>query len=218
MNILLVEDSAELREEISAFLSRRGWSVLCAGSLQEFEALMDQAGLAIIDIMLPDGSGFDAITRLRQSSPGAGIIALSARGSSDYVVQGLHDGADHYLVKPVKLIELEAVIVSLSRRVPTSWTLQSGARQLISPRGLALQLSRNEFTLVQLFAERPGVPVSRRAIVQAYGEQWLSYDQRRMDTLISRLRKRCRDTLNDDLPLKTEHGEGYSFTAPIVVA
>jgi len=143
LNILLVEDSAELREEISAFLSRRGWSVLCAGSLQEFEALMDQAGLAIIDIMLPDGSGFDAITRLRQASPGAGIIALSARGSSDYVVQGLHDGADHYLVKPVKLIELEAVIVSLSRRVPTSWTLQSGARQLISPRGLALQLSRN---------------------------------------------------------------------------
>lgn len=195
MNILLVEDSAELREEISAFLSRRGWSVLCAGSLQEFEALMDQAGLAIIDIMLPDGSGFDAITRLRQASPGAGIIALSARGNSDYVVQGLHGGADHYLVKPVKLIELEAVIVSLSRRVPTSWTLQSGARQLISPRGLALQLSRNEFTLVQLLAARPGVPVSRRAIVQAYGEQWLSYDQRRMDTLISRLRKRCRDTL-----------------------
>lgn len=218
MRILLVEDSAELREEISAFLSRRGWSVLCAGSLQEFEALKDQAGVAIIDIMLPDGSGFDAITRLRQCSPGAGIIALSARGGSTDVVQGLHDGADHYLVKPVKLIELEAVIVSLSRRIPTSWTLQRGARQLISPRGIGLQLSRNEFTLVELLAERPGSPVSRRAIVEAYGEHWLSYDQRRLDTLISRLRRRCRDTAGEDLPLKTEHGEGYSFTAPITLA
>lgn len=214
--ILLLEDNVELRDELAAFLRGRGWAVSVAGSLGEFQQHGNSVQLAIIDIMLPDGCGFEAIRQLRERAPGAGIIALTARGSTRDVVQGLDGGADHYLIKPVKLVELAAIIGSLARRVPADWSLQACARQLVSPQGQGMPLSRNEFVLMQLLAQHGG-PVSRRRIVEAYGEHWLSYDQRRLDTLISRLRKRCRDRLGVDLPLKTEHGEGYSFTRPLTL-
>lgn len=216
-HIVLLEDEIELREEVAAFLIKRGWHVTQTGSVAEFMQCMAQAEIAIIDVMLPDGSGFEAATQLRQQRPGCGIIMLTARGTTGDKLQGLYGGADHYLVKPVKLLELAAVIDALSRRVVSGWTLLVHSRQLVSPQGTSLALSALEMTLCHLFVQQPGKTVTRRQIAEAFGHDWLDFDQRRLDTLISRLRQRWRGAAADELPLKTEHREGYSFATPITL-
>lgn len=79
--IVLLEDEAILRQELAGFLERRGHRVSQAGSLAAFWPLMAAAEVAIIDIMLPDGEGFEAVQRLREASPQAGVILLTARAA-----------------------------------------------------------------------------------------------------------------------------------------
>ena len=217
-HIVLLEDEIELREEVAAFLQKRGWRVTQAGSVAEFSQCLAQADFAIIDVMLPDGSGFEAATQLRQQRPGCGIIMLTARSATTDKLQGFYGGADHYMVKPVKLLELAAVIDALSRRVVSNWRLLEQARQLVAPQGAILVLSALEMSLCQLFAKQPGQTVTRRQIAEAFGHDWLDFDQRRLDTLVSRLRQRWRASADFELPLKTEHREGYSFASLITLA
>jgi len=217
-HIVLLEDEIALREEVAAFLQKRGWHVSQAGSLAEFSQCLTQAQIAIIDVMLPDGSGMDAAAALRLKRPACGIIMLTACGTTEDKLQGLYGGADHYLVKPVKLLELAAVVDALSRRIVSRWQLFEQSRQLVSPQGTSLVLSALEMKLCQLFTQHPGQRVTRRLIAEAFGYDWLDFDQRRLDTLISRFRQRWRTTADYELPLKTEHREGYSFAVPITLS
>lgn len=214
-NVVLLEDEIELREEIAAFLQKRSWAVSQAGSLAEFAPLAAQADIAVIDVMLPDGNGFEVASRLRQQRPGCGIVMLTARGDTHDKIQGLHGGADHYLVKPVKLVELEAVLHALKRWVVANWRLDLASRVLAEPGAARLSLSPSESRLLELLAQNASQPVSRRQIVEALGYDWLTYDERRLEALVSRLRQRWRSEAGTELPLKTAHREGYSFTAPI---
>ncbi len=215
--IVLLEDEIELREEVAAFLQKRGWDVIQAGSVAEFSHCLGQAEMAIIDVMLPDGSGMEAAAQLRQQRPGCGIIMLTARGTTMDKLRGLYGGADHYLVKPVKLLELAAVIDALSRRVVSHWQLLGQSHSLSAPQGISLVLSALEMKLCYLFVQQPGRTVTRRQIAEAFGHDWLDFDQRRLDTLVSRFRQRWRTNAAFELPLKTEHREGYSFSMPITL-
>lgn len=214
-NVVLLEDETELREEVAAFLGKRNWNVSQAGTLAEFLPLAAQADIAVIDVMLPDGSGFEAANRLRQQRPGCGIVMLTARGDTRDKILGLHGGADHYLVKPVKLPELDAVLHALNRWVVASWRLDRNARVLVEPGGKRVSLSQSESRLLELLGQHPAEPVSRRQIIEALGYDWMTYDERRLETLVSRLRQRWRGEAQTELPLKTAHREGYSFTAPL---
>lgn len=216
--LVLLEDEIELREEVATFLEKRGWQVTQVGTVAQFLPCMTQAKIAIIDVMLPDGNGFEAAAQFRQQCPGRGIIMLTARGATADKLQGLYGGADHYLVKPVKLLELVAVIDALSRRIPSGWRLLILQRQLLAPDGASLALSELEMTLCHLFVQSPGQTATRRAIAEAFGHDWHDFDQRRLDTLISRLRQRWRSVADTELPLKTAHREGYSFTASLTLS
>lgn len=217
-NVVLLEDESDLREEVAAFLEKRGWDVAQAGSLAEFRPLMTRAEIAVIDVTLPDGSGFDAAAELRRQDAGCGIVMLTACGTTQDKLKGLYGGADHYLVKPVKLLELAAIMDALRRRVVSGWRYVKQERRLLSPDGADMTLSSHETVLLELLAGHSGQVISRRLIVQAFSYDWLDYDQRRLDTLVSRLRRRWKSTTGTELPLKTEHREGYSFTAPISLA
>lgn len=213
--IALLEDEQDLREEVAAFLSGRGFRVLQAGSLAEFSTLAGQARVAVVDVMLPDGSGLDAVRMMRQASPRTGIVMLTALGSLDERVAGLGAGADHYLVKPFRLPELEAVLVALLRRVGRDWVFDGTRNSLISPDNHTLELSPQEAALMGLVARSSGGAVHRRQIVEALGHSWSTYDMRRLDTLVSRLRSRWQQETGQELPLKTLHREGYTFVEPI---
>jgi DNA-binding response OmpR family regulator len=213
--ILLLDDEIELREEIAVFLEKRGWTIIQAGTISEFRALAMQADMAIIDVMLPDGSGLDAASWLRENQSGCGIVMLTARGEIQDKVNGLRGGADHYLVKPIKLLELDAILHALNRRVVTNWRLDRQAGALFAPQGRRLDVSAGETRLLELLARHPTQPVSRRQIAEILGYEWLDYDERRLETMVSRLRQRWRNASGTELPLKTAHRLGYTFAEPI---
>ncbi|MDR3381808.1 response regulator transcription factor [Cupriavidus basilensis] len=217
-NLVLLEDEIELREEIAAFLQKRGWKVSQAGSLAQFLPLAAQADIAVIDVMLPDGTGFVAASRLRRERPGCGIVMLTARGETQDKLHGLNGGADHYLVKPIKLLEFDAILRALSRRVVSNWWLDRQASTLVAPAGARLTVSSNESKLLEMLALHPTQPVDRRQIAEGFGFDWLSYDERRLETMVSRLRQRWRSESGSELPLKTAHRKGYTFAAPIALA
>lgn len=216
--IVLLEDETVLREELAAFLGKRGYEIHEAGTLVDFWPHMAAVDIAVIDLMLPDGDGFSVAARLRETNPAAGIIMLTARGGLQDRLQGLGSGADHYLVKPFRLLELAAIIEALLRRVGAGWRLHRQAHCLTSPDGSNLALSVSEMTLMKLLSNLPsGGFIDRRTVVEALGHEWLDYDLRRLDSLVSRLRKRWLAVTNQALPLRTEHRKGYSFGAPLQV-
>lgn len=213
--ILLLEDELALREEVADFLSNRGHRVLQAGSLSEFVPLVEQARMFLLDLMLPDGTGLEAARLVREQSPQAGIIMLTARGQLQDRIEGLRCGADHYLVKPFGLLELGAIIDALLRRVGSEWILDASSGRLSNPEGRSMNLTPQEMTLVRRLCEAGAEPVSKRELVEAMGHDWASYDLRRLDTLVSRLRLRWRREVGRELPLKTLHREGYGFVGVI---
>ena len=213
--IALLEDEILLRKELAAFLSKRDHEVAQAGTLAEFWPLMPQVDIAILDLMLPDGSGEEVARRLRQEHPRVGILMLTARGAIQDRLQGLDAGADHYLVKPFRLVELAAIIDALLRRLGTGWRLDGQRRLLIAPDGFSSALSVAEMTLFNLLCGHPGEVVTQRTLVEALGFDWLDYDRRRLDKLVSRLRHRWQEESGEELPLRTEYRHGYSFGALI---
>jgi DNA-binding response OmpR family regulator len=213
--ILLLEDELALREEVADFLCNRGHRVLQAGTLADFVPLVPQARICLLDLMLPDGSGLDAARMVREQSSQVGIIMLTARGQLEDRLEGLRYGADHYLVKPFGLLELGAIIDALLRRVGIEWMLDANAGRLSDPEGRSMNLTPQEMTLVRRLCEAGAEPVSKRQLVEALGQDWSSYDLRRLDTLVSRLRLRWRREAGRELPLKTLHREGYGFLGVI---
>ena len=213
--ILLLEDELALREELADFLSNRGHRVLQAGTLKEFLPLVPQARIYVLDLMLPDGTGIDAARMVREQTPQAGIIMLTARGQLHDRLEGLSQGADHYLVKPFGLLELGAIIDALLRRVGREWILDASAGRLSDPEGRSMHLTTQEMALLKQLCDAGVGPVSKRQLVEALGQDWSSYDLRRLDTLVSRLRSRWRREVGRELPLKTLHREGYGFAGVI---
>ena len=213
--ILLLEDELALREEVADFLCNRGHRVLQAGTLADFVPLVPQARICLLDLMLPDGTGLDAARMVREQSSQVGIIMLTARGQLQDRLEGLRCGADHYLVKPFGLLELGGIIDALLRRVGIEWILDANAGRLSDPEGRSMNLTPQEMTLVRSLCEAGAEPVSKRQLVEALGQDWSSYDLRRLDTLVSRLRLRWRREVGRELPLKTLHREGYGFLGVI---
>ncbi|NQW94237.1 MAG: response regulator transcription factor, partial [Polaromonas sp.] len=117
INVLLVEDDADLRQEVKDYLAAEGYNVLEASTLKEtLEVLQSQRVQAVVlDVGLPDGNGLDALPELR-SHTDCPIVMMTAWGQLPLRVKGLQQGADYYLVKPVPLAELSAVLATLFRR------------------------------------------------------------------------------------------------------
>jgi len=221
VRVTLLEDAIDFREEIADFLAGQGHSVQEAGSIAAFLPLMGQTDIAIIDVGLPDGDGRAAAVALREAYPNSGIIMLTAQGGVANKISSLSDSADYYLVKPVHFEELQAHIAALTRRLGLDaspvWRLQRVERKLCSPDGRCEPLTEHEMALLELLATRAGTVVSRREIATAFGVDWLQYDERRLDQIVSRLRRRWRGGGGPELPVRTEHGKGYTFCAEIEV-
>lgn len=119
MNILIVEDHAELAAEITDYLSKNGyvckWARTCEEALEEVSVNTFDAML--LDLGLPDGSGFDILQSVRKTQSNMAIIVITARGELDDRINGLQLGADDYLTKPFALAELGARLYAIIRRM-----------------------------------------------------------------------------------------------------
>ena len=110
MNILIVEDTKELAVELIDYLSKSGyickWAATCESALEEAE--VNQYDAMLLDLGLPDGSGFDVLKSVRKAKSKMAVIVITARGELDDKINGLELGADDYLTKPFALTELGA--------------------------------------------------------------------------------------------------------------
>jgi two-component system OmpR family response regulator len=215
--ILIVEDNLDYAEEMAQFLIDLEHEIAIARSAGEmWEALSQgRADVVVLDLGLPDADGFDVIPRMRQLYPQIGLLVLTGRVALDSRILGLRLGADHYLTKPIKFLELAAHIEALERRVGPqtsgneAWTLKTGARTL-ELMGLSISLTEKEFSFLHLLTLNTR-PVSRDMIVAGMGDNDPDAG-RRIDMLAYRLRKKVRTGLGQDLPLRSAYGEGYSLS------
>lgn len=228
LEICVVEDEVELREEIVESLQEAGFHVRGFSASRELYAslLHTPCDIVVLDVGLPDEDGF-SIAECLTGLGSIGIIMLTARAENEERVRGLKHGADAYLVKPTDLRVLEATIISLARRLkkdgdtvaaampaPTpankSWALSEDAWTLFDPAGCALPLSAQERVFLRCLLEQPGTAVAREALVAALSADPCEYDLHRLDAMVNRLRKKASDQ-GVSLPLRAVRGIGYLF-------
>ena len=226
MRIVVVDTDIEFRQRLAFQLRQKGHDVTGvpdAPALYRYLAA-NVCEVVILDPDLPGEDGY-SVTRHLRGGNGINIIMLSALDSVENRVQGLSCGTDAYLTKPVDLRELTATLASVNRRsnnqalasletVQENWLLLAYSWQLITPRGDCVTLTAYECLLLALLIERLGAPVSRREIVAAFGHDYRHYDERRLEAIVSRLRRKLEPFHGGTAPLQTAHGFGYAFTAP----
>lgn len=225
LNLILLEDEAVLRHELTEFLGDCGYRVSAVADLAAFHACYTPAlhRIAIIDLGLPDGEGMMLVRALRAQGQLIGIVVFTARGATQDKINGLGGGADYYLPKSADLDELAATLGALARRLgaptadapppATAWVLELGPRRLLPPGCGAIALSQQDVTVLHVLMAEPERIVSRQQIVQSLGEDFLNYDQRRLDTQISRLRRKAEQAAGLALPINTARNAGYRFYA-----
>jgi DNA-binding response OmpR family regulator len=186
-HIILLEDERLLREDLTEFLVKQGHAVQAVGSIAEFESgfVPGRHLIAILDLGLPDGDGMDVIGRLRRDNLRLGIIVLTARMAIRDKVAGLQSGADHYLTKTTDMDILAATVDALARRldlggVSGDWVLDGDQKQLVAPGLPPIELSAQDYTVLKAIFDGQGQSVSKKTIVAALGEDFLSYDLRRL--------------------------------------
>src|SRR5436190_20444814 len=168
---LLVEDELSITEPLSAALEREGFEPRVAGTVADALAAAERQppDLVLLDVMLPDGSGFDVCRELRRQSK-VPIIMLTARGEEADRVIGLELGADDYVVKPFSAREVVARIRAVLRRAETTAPQAGGAIEIGDVRldpakrevrrgGTPVDLSRKEFDVLEQLMRAAGAVV-----------------------------------------------------------
>lgn len=222
VRLILLEDEPVLLQELSAFLGKAGYRVDATSNIQAFEAVFRPGEhlIALIDLGLPDGDGLDFIRQLREKGEKLGIIVLTARATMSSKAAGLLGGADHYLTKPFNLDEVASTIAALARRLTMGslsidWLISMRRRELTPPGGQPIPLTAQGYQVLKSIAAGGGQIVDRRKIVADLGEDYLQYDQRRLDTQIHQLRKQVLEACGKELPVRSARGRGYQTTTLI---
>jgi DNA-binding response OmpR family regulator len=214
--ILVVEDEADLCSGLCDLLSLEGYQVSGVGSIAAYEAWVRDHGydILLLDRTLPDGEGLDILHthRLSHDTP---VIIMSGKGAPEDRIAGLEADADYYLVKPVESAELIALVRRFARRlvVPEAevYRLDAQRWKLHMPDEGVVPLTRNEMSLMSCFVEQPGETLSRDEIIRALGGRPDVYDERRLEVLVRRFRKKITEAGYDNFPLSTVYGSGYAF-------
>ena len=220
-SLLFIEDDDQIRLALKLALEDEGYQVREAPDggtgLAAFEER--EADLVLLDLRLPDMSGFDVCRSLRARSI-VPIIMITAQTDTYDLVAGLEAGADDYITKPVIPKELAARIRALLRRVQLQETSaprvsRFGDLELLRDQGLVrkagkeLSLTKTEFRLLCEFADHPGAVLSRDQLLErVWGYEYLG-DSRLVDAHVRRLRVKVEDQPDDPRHIVTVRGLGY---------
>jgi two-component system OmpR family response regulator len=231
-HVLLVEDERSVREPLGHYLQRNGFRITMASHALEARHLLSRYkfDLVILDIMMPGEDGLSLCRSIREKFD-IPTILLSAKAEETDRIIGLEMGADDYVVKPfaprellarAKAVVRRAQSVPRSRRLPVqktlqfgTWTLRTGARQLIGDDGAVLPLSTGEFNLLLVFLERPQIVLSRDQLLDLTQGREASAFDRSIDNLISRVRKKIEPDPKNPTYIKTVWGGGYSLVVEV---
>jgi len=232
--VLIVDDDPLIRELLHAYLSQEGYEVHCAATAELAETfLASQAvDLVMLDIRLPGKDGLTLTRELRVRSE-VGIILITGRNDEIDRIVGLECGADDYVIKPLKPRELVSRAKNLIRRVRhaqvpqpvaaiakpvkqfADWALDTDRRRLIDPTGSETLLTHGEYQLLSVFLRNSGHTLSRDQLMdQIRNREWVPND-RSIDVLVGRLRRKLHDDPAEPQLIITIHGAGYLFTASV---
>lgn len=223
MNILVVEDDAEMASALVRGLQEELLDVQLAQSGRGALKLADDCSFDVIllDVMLPDQSGFDVVQQLRQRRQDTPVLMLTARDALPDIVHGLDAGADDYLTKPFSFSELLARIRALGRRSATATKQVLELHDLVLDvsshrtfrNGQPINLSLTEFRLLEVLIRNPGRVVTRGALLDAVWGNRRDVEENTLDAFVRLLRKK----IDPDSMVKlihTHRGVGYSMRAP----
>lgn len=220
-HILNIEDEPAIRDMLSLALQRQGYHAHSASSVAEARALMGEQkmDLAIVDWMMPGGSGLEFVRAMRKDSLHAQlpIIMLTARTEEHDITAGLDAGADDYVTKPFSPKELQSRIKALLRRsanfsaaeplVRGPLTLEVAAHRLLCG-GTEVELGHTEFKLLAFLMQNPDRVYSRAELLDHVWGPGTFIEERTVDVHILRLRK-CLKPFNAEGLLETIRGAGY---------
>ncbi len=229
--VLIVEDEPGIADTLQYALRTDGfepaWCATGAEALLRIAA--EPPALVILDVGLPDASGFEIFRRLRATSD-VPVVFLTARSDEIDRVVGLELGADDYVAKPFSPRELVARVRSILRRAaPPGGAVAEGAGAALPVRiddgrmqaryyGRALELSRYEFGLLRALASRPGHVFSRDALLErVWGNDSESMD-RTVDAHVKTLRAKMKLIAPAREPIRTHRGSGYSLAEDLPAA
>ncbi|MFT4709001.1 MAG: DNA-binding response OmpR family regulator [Bacteroidia bacterium] len=219
--ILLVEDEANIRQQLVAALAEADICVEACSTLREAQAESpNDYELVLLDLGLPDGDGLDLCRQLRAVGDATPVIVLTARGAPEERVRGLEAGADDYIAKPFHVPELVARIRAVLRRSivsPIAERLVNGDLWL-DPRarkaGLGdkpLEFKRREFDLLMFLLKNPGRAWTRSQLLARVWEQNFNGDERTVDLHVARVRALIEPDADKPSLLQTVWGVGYSM-------
>lgn len=216
-HILIVEDEAAIADTLIFALQGEGFTTtwLTLGQAALEHQRQTPADLIILDIGLPDITGFETCKQLRRFSE-VPVMFLSARdGEIDRVV-GLEIGADDYVVKPFSPREVTARVRAILKRIgpsvaPIVFQVDL-ERMQITYRGQPLSLTRHEFRLLQSLLEQPERVFSREQLLDAVGVPADAGYERNIDSHIKSLRGKLRNVAAEAEPIQTHRGLGYSYS------
>lgn len=218
MRLLIVEDNAALADALSKAFERRGVACDVAADAAEAESLLEGTAYEalVLDLGLPDEDGASLLRRIRGRQLALPVIILTARGSLDERVAGLHAGADDYIVKPFDFSELEARLEAVLRRQSGYWgfTLERGNVKLnlverqVTVAGATVTFSARELELLELLLRRPRRVLAKRAAEDQLFGSAEPPESNAVEVYVHRLRKRLTDS-GATVTVETIRGVGY---------
>ncbi|NPV43389.1 MAG: response regulator transcription factor [Firmicutes bacterium] len=221
--ILLVEDDLSLLDGLKFSLGKHGFDVTIARTIKEAKDYYkkNKYNLIILDLMLPDGSGFELCRMIRQTSE-IPIIFLTASDEEVNIVMGLDIGGDDYITKPFKLNELISRInATLRRAEPIKEQIAVLSANGITVKllegrvvknGKDLELTSAEYRLLCLFMQNPKIILTKEQIIQRLWDCRESFiDDNTLAVYISRLREKIEDNPKRPSFLVTVRGMGYKW-------
>ena len=225
--ILIVDGDAALRRELRQNCEQYGYLVSeadgAASGIREFEER--KPNLVLLEVALPDGSGFDVCRSIRRLDPKAPVVLISSRGEEIDVVVGLEIGADDYMIKPLRMRELLARVAAhlrkarlesaestLGRLEFKDLTIDINERRVFKE-GAEVDLTHTEFDLLAYLAGHAGKVMSREKILNHVWGYEYPIETRLIDVHIRNLRRKIETNSSRPYYILAVPGIGYRFTS-----
>jgi len=224
MKILVVDDERAVRDSLRRALELEGYAIELAGDGREALYRLDgdaQPDAVILDVLMPGLDGLEVCRRIRAGGSAVPVLMLTARDAVENRVEGLDAGADDYVTKPFALEELLARVRALLRRTAddgdeklrfADLELDPGTRD-VRRDGEPIELTRTEFSLLELFLRNPRQVLTRSIIFERVWGYDFGFASNSLDVYIGYLRRKTEAGGRPRL-IHTVRGVGYALRAP----
>lgn len=229
--ILLVEDDRAVALAVIYSLKKEGFNVNHALNLKTARSMVnDKLDIILLDLMLPDGDGYELCSEIRESGNEVPIIFMTACDEESNIVLGLDLGADDYVTKPVKIRELVSRINAVLRRRGLSGVKEQEGNiyeseeievfkeaHIVKKQGEEISLTVNEFKLLNLLIDNAPNVLTRNVILEKLWDVEGNYiDANALSVYMKRLREKIEDDSKNPKYIATVRGVGYKWTSKVV--